>query len=172
MDKKISIGRINQVEIFAVSLEYGDILVPIKPICEAIGIEFSAQRTKVMNDDFLKSVVSLSDTTGADGKQYEMFSLPLKFVYGWLFTINPKNVAPEAKEAVSRYRMQCYEALYNHFFARSTKQLEANKAEIKELELITDLLTQEKEIKGQLREARTRLSKIRSARLDDQPTLF
>ncbi len=31
----------------------------------------------------LGSVVSIIDTTGSDGKQYEMLCLPLKVVYGW-----------------------------------------------------------------------------------------
>lgn len=172
MEKKLSIGRINQVEIFAISTDSGEILVPIKPICTALGVAFQSQNNKIKEHKILSSVVTLSITTGTDGKQYEMVCLPLKFIYGWLFSINPSNVSEEAREQIQNYQMQCYETLYSHFFLRSEKQLEANKAEIKELELITSLLTQEKELRSQLKEARARLSKIRSARLDDQPTLF
>jgi esterase/lipase len=57
----------------------------------------------------------LSTSVGADGKQREMFCLPLEFVFGWLFTINPKNVSEEARPLVIRYKMECYRALYNYF---------------------------------------------------------
>lgn len=34
----------------------------------------------------------------ADGKQREMLCLPIRYVFGWLFTINPANVNEEARE--------------------------------------------------------------------------
>ena len=95
--------------------EKGQKLVPIKPICEALGIDAKVQRAKIYSDDILGSVGVLSTSTGADGKQYEMLCLPLKYVFGWLFTINPKNVREEAQVVVLRYRQECYDALYNHF---------------------------------------------------------
>ena len=57
----------------------------------------------------------LSTTVGGDEKDREMVCLPYEFIFGWLFTINPKNVKPEAQEAVAKFRIECYKALYNHF---------------------------------------------------------
>lgn len=94
MDEK-QIARINGVEIPAV-LNNGEWYIPIKPICQALGIEFETQRDKINTDEILSSVAGLRPATGSDGKKYEMLCLPLKYVYGWLATINPKNVAPEA----------------------------------------------------------------------------
>lgn len=96
MDAKF-IARINGVEIPAV-VENGETFIPVKPICEAIGVADQKQREKIQNHPILSSVGTLRVSTGADGKKYEMFCLPLKYVYGWLFTINPGNVSPEAKE--------------------------------------------------------------------------
>ena len=48
-----------------------------------------------------------------------MFCIPFRFVFGWLFSINPKNVAPEAREAVLKYKLECYNVLYNHFTAHA-----------------------------------------------------
>lgn len=107
------ITKINEVNIIALS-ENGSQLIPIRPICEALGINYANQFTKIKDDPDLSSVVVLSTTTGADGKQYEMTSLPLEFVFGWLFTINPKNVKPEAQEAVRQYRLRCYRALFEY----------------------------------------------------------
>ena len=106
------IARINNVDIVSTSDEQ---LVPIRPICEALGIAYPTQFQKIQEDEDLSSTITLRVTVGADGKQREMACLPVEFVFGWLFTINPKNVKPEAQSAVRRYRMECYRALYEHF---------------------------------------------------------
>lgn len=105
------IFTINNVDIVVTD----DNFVPIKPICEALGVAYERQFSKLKEDEDFSSVITLRVTTGADGKQYEMVCLPHQFIYGWLFTINPKNVKPEAKESVRKYRKACYETLYNHF---------------------------------------------------------
>jgi hypothetical protein len=51
-----------------------------------------------------------------DGKQYEMVTIPFKFVFGWLFMIDSRNVKPEARESVLKYQLHCYNALYNSLF--------------------------------------------------------
>lgn len=115
-----TIVTINEINIVA-SQEENQVYVPIKPICEALGIDYPTQFTKLKNDEDLAPVVGLSPTTGADGKRYEMVCLPLEYIFGWLFTINPKNVNPEAQNAVRMYRRECYHALYNYFFEKSEK---------------------------------------------------
>ena len=45
-----------------------------------------------------------------------MALLPLQEALLWLGSINPKNVAPEAKEPVMLYKKECAKAIYNHFF--------------------------------------------------------
>ena len=47
------ISRINCVEILTVERD-GEVYVPIKPICEAIGIDVDAQRNKLNSDDFFQ----------------------------------------------------------------------------------------------------------------------
>ena len=93
MMKTLSV--INKIQI--VQLD-GD-LIPIKPICQALGIDEDAQRRKIYGDEFFNSVAVLSTATGADKKEYEMLCLPLPYIFSWLATINPKNVKEEAKEA-------------------------------------------------------------------------
>jgi hypothetical protein len=84
------LARVNGIAIQAIE-DQKEKLIPIRPICEALGIDESAQRRKLQEDDFLSSVTVLSTATGSDGKQYEMVCLPHEFIFGWLFTINPKN---------------------------------------------------------------------------------
>ena len=111
--KEEKIAVVNNVTILATG--EAEMLIPIKPICEALGIDYSGQIKKVKEDDFLSSTVVLSTTVGADGKDREMVCLPYEYVFGWLFTINPKNVKPGAQEAVAKYRIECYDVLFRHF---------------------------------------------------------
>jgi hypothetical protein len=108
-----TVAKINNVEIIVI--ENGEKKVAIKPICEALGISHKPQIERLNSDPILSSVVTLSMTTGADGKQYEMVTIPFKYVFGWLFRIDSRNVKEEAKEAVLKYQIECYDALYNHF---------------------------------------------------------
>lgn len=116
-NQQTTVARINQVNILM--LQTGDQLIPIKPICEALGIDAKNQREKIQDDEDLNSTGVLSTSVGGDGKDREMYCLPLKMVFGWLFTINPKNVKPEARESVREYRKQCYDALYAYFNERA-----------------------------------------------------
>jgi hypothetical protein len=112
---QIAVAKINNVEI--VIVEDGEKRVPVRPICDALGISSNGQIEKIKSDPLLGSVDKMVLSTGSDGKQYEMFSIPLKFSFGWLFRIDSRNVKPEAREAVERYQLECYNALYNHFTA-------------------------------------------------------
>ena len=170
--KETLITRINDVAIAATSNEQGDILIPIRPICDALGVSYERQYRKVCDDEFLSSVVALRATTGADGKKYEMVCFPLQYVFGWLFTINPANVSEEARPAVKRYRLECYDALYNHFARARQRQLDENREEIRLLDEISRAKDTLSESKASLRNLETKLAKLRAARLDEQPSLF
>ncbi|MEI7675910.1 MAG: phage antirepressor N-terminal domain-containing protein [Bacteroidales bacterium] len=147
-------------------------LVPIKPICDALGIDYSRQLQKLKEDDFLSSTMGLVPTVAADNKEREMVCLPLRYVFGWLFTINPKNVNPEAKEAVTRYRLECYDTLHNHFYGNLSKQIEANTREIELLEEINNYTEKKSLITSEIKERQSALAKIRAERLKNEPTLF
>jgi len=108
-----TVARVNNVDIQII--QNGEKRVAVKPICQALGIAFEPQFTRLKNDPILSSVITTNVTTGADGKQYEMVTIPLKYVFGWLFRIDSRNVKEDAREAVVKYQMLCYDALYNYF---------------------------------------------------------
>lgn len=175
MDSKptlLRLGCVHGIEIAAVKNESGQLYVPVRPICEALGIRFEPQYSKIKEDETFSSTVTIIVMVGADGKKRDMVCLPVKHICGWLYSINPGKVAPEAKEKVLSYREEVNDILTSYFLGGSLRQIESNQAEIKALEEINSLLSQERTIKGQLKEARDRLAKIRSSRLDDQPSLF
>lgn len=168
MKKLISI--VNGVEISAV-FENGETYVPVKPICEAVGIDAEGQRQRIMRHYILGSVAFTLKATGADGKTYEMLCLPLEFIYGWLFTIDANLVAETRRDSVRRYQLECYDALYEHFAGSLRRQVESNRAEIEALQAVNAAILREKEARADRKKAEETLAKIREERLDPNPRL-
>lgn len=165
------ISKINGVDIVTVERD-GEIFVPIKPICEAIGIDVDAQRNKLNSDQFFNSTAAIIAAVAADEKEREMYCIRLRDVYGWLATINPGKVAPEAREAVAVYRRECYDVLYEHFTGSMRRTIETNNAEIALLQQINSAISEEKEAKTRRKKAEEALGKLRAERLNPQPSLF
>jgi len=108
-----TVATINKTQI--VVIENGEKRVAVKPLCEALGIDFSAQLQRLKRDEILSSTMVTITTVGADQKSRDMVTIPYKYAFGWLFTIDTSKVRPEAKDFVVKYKMECYDALYNHF---------------------------------------------------------
>ena len=58
------IAKVNNVDIVSTSDEQ---LVAVRPVCDALGIDYKVQWQKIKDDEDLSSVMVLSTTTGADG---------------------------------------------------------------------------------------------------------
>jgi len=165
MESTKTIARINNVSILLI--ENGEKLVPIRPICQALGIDEESQRKKINNDDFLSSTAVLSTAVGADKKEREMVCLPFMYVFGWLFTINPKNVKPEAQEAVAKYRNECYTVLFKHFTDQS-EFLEYKQAALEQqVDEVERIRTDFKNTKVKLDMARKVLNQVKEMTFDD-----
>ena len=154
-------------------------LVPLKPICQALGISFNSQVNHVKEHPIYGSVVSLGDTTGSDGKTYQMLCLPLKYVYGWLGGINPNNVNEESREALIRYQLECYDALYSYFTGKFEKEREIDRREkelLQERDNVRQSIMEAKDKISQLKEEYNKveltLSALRYDRHSPQMTLF
>lgn len=125
--KEKTLAKINNVQIEVVESEDQN-YVPVKPICDALGIDFKSQYDKIKNDETLISTVVLSTIVAQDGKHRDMVCIPFKYVFGWLFTISPKNVSESARKSVLQYRNECYDALYDYFSGMQTFLKEKEKA--------------------------------------------
>ena len=98
-----------------VLVENGNEFVPIRPICDALGIDAKSQRDRIKRDQILSSTEVTMTSVGADGKNREMTVLPLRFVFGWVFTIDSNLGKEESRPIVLQYQLECYNALYDHF---------------------------------------------------------
>ncbi len=100
--------------VMAVRLADGGVYVPIKPICDNLGVTLAGQRERINRDPVLSEIVtsvSVTLTQQARG----MLCLPLKFIPGWLFGINANRVKPELRERIIRYQRECYDVLAEAF---------------------------------------------------------
>ena len=167
--KKISI--INGVEIFAEITENGQVFIPVKPICQAIGVDSEAQRQRIMRHYILGSTAFTLKAVAADEKEREMLCLPLEYIYGWLFTIDANLVAESRRETVANYQRECYSILYRHFAGSLRRRVEENEAEIAALQAVNEAILREKEAKTARRKAEENLAAIRKSRLDSSPCL-
>lgn len=173
--KTKKIFTINNVDIVVTN----DGLVPIKPICEALGIDDEGQRQRIERDEILASVTFMTKATGKDGKAYQMVAIPVKYVFGWLFTIDASRVNPEIKDSVIKYKRECYETLYNHFNGQQERRNEQDDLErslIAERDAIDELQKNLKEqmdiAKKQKVEVVRKIDRIRQERITNEPTLF
>ena len=93
MSQAINFVNFNSNPIMTVTDSHtGIIYIPCKPICEAIGILWHGQLEKIKQDEVLSSVTIQITYLSKDGKNYKMTCLPLDYLNGWLFKINPSKI--------------------------------------------------------------------------------
>ncbi|TAN12336.1 MAG: hypothetical protein EPN37_15545 [Chitinophagaceae bacterium] len=116
--------------------EKGITYVAIKPICEALGINYNRQFQNLKNHVILSQLFAKQQMVAADGRMREMICLSEFYVYGWIFSIQSDN--PE----LVKYQWECYKILYNHFHGSITGRASIlqsktkNELEIERLEAI------------------------------------
>lgn len=107
-------------EVTAVRVE-NMVYVPIRPICDYLGVDWSAQLQRIRRDPVLSEEMSgvvvtpipLNDNKFANPQ--EMICLPLDYLSGWLFGINANRVKAEIRERLLRYQRECYKVLAEAF---------------------------------------------------------
>ena len=164
-----TIVRVNNVDIIATSDEQ---LIAIRPICAALGVDVDSQRKRIERDEILGPTAVMMTVVAADRKEREMYCIPLRYVFGWLFSIDTSRVNEEARLAVAAYKKECYHALYHHFFGTQRRQLEQNRQEIALLEELAELNQQQQQLKQTIADKRRKLEKLRDERLKNEPQLI
>lgn len=104
----------------------GEFYIAVKPICEALNIEYSRQLRTLKSDDILKDVWSLETMHDTTNRLQKMVSIPEKYIYGWIFSLQSQS--KELKD----YKRKCYDILFNYFHGTITgrKELLTQKIEL------------------------------------------
>lgn len=156
--KTKNVAIVNGISLQVVSDEREQ-LVAVKPVCEILGVAYPPQFTKLKEHPIFSSVVTLSITTGADGKEYEMACLPLRYFPSWLFSINPNNVKEEIRECLLEYQKKCNDILYDYFFSRVDFSRKKEVAVAKAKEILDEKKEQLKNAKEEKNRAETNFNK-------------
>jgi len=114
--------------------------VAMRPVVEGMGLSWAAQYRKILDDEVLSSVVAQKATTAVDGKTYMTLCLPEDYLQGWLFTVNPKKVRADIREAIVRYKRECYRVLHEAFTRERAERVTAIDVKRATAHVLTDML--------------------------------
>ena len=150
--KELAIARVNNVNLIV--CQDPEQLVPIRPICDALGVDFASQYQRLKRDEIYRSTVVVTTMVASDGNDREMVALPMEFIFGWLMSIDTSRVKEEARPAVIQYKLECHKALYQYFAGAQTF--------LKEKQAILDIKQQRYfELNTNFKEARRNLAEAK-----------
>lgn len=92
-----------------------EVFIPIRPICEYLGLAWNGQFERLKRDPVLSEAIRSVRVTRTERGEREVLALPVDYLNGWLFGVNPTRVKPELRDKVIRYQRECYRALARAF---------------------------------------------------------
>lgn len=100
------------------------LLVAMRPICEGIGLDWKSQYERIKRDEVLStSMVVMTTQMPGDDQKRQVTCLPLSMLNGWLFGVDSKRCKPFIRQALVRYKFECYDALAAYWQGHSAKAL-------------------------------------------------
>lgn len=90
------------------------IRVAMKPICEALGLDWSAQYRRLLRHPILAEGVAMMAIPSLGGGQ-DTLTLHLHLLHGWLFGIDSNRVREEIRPLLLTYQRECFAVLDRHF---------------------------------------------------------
>lgn len=112
----------NEDLVTAVVVEDGTVFVPLRPICDRLGVAWNGQYERLKRDEVMASEAMSVRVTRTDiepnsrqPRESEMICLPLEMLNGWLFGISVKRVKEEVKPILVRYKKDCFRVLFEAF---------------------------------------------------------
>lgn len=91
------------------------VYIPIRPICERLGLAWSSQLQRIKRDTILNEAMSGVFVTNTPLTKFsnpqEMICLPLDMLNGWLFGVNANRVRADLRDTLLRYQRECYRVL-------------------------------------------------------------
>jgi hypothetical protein len=105
--------------IVAVQLEDGEVYVPVRQMCDLLGIGYQGQIDRIRRDPVLQKyeqqVTVEADGGSRGGGAQATNCLALKYVPGWLFGINASRVRDDVREKLVLYQEQVYDVIWQAF---------------------------------------------------------
>ncbi len=93
-----------------------EIYVPLRPLCEYLGLNWSGQLQRLRRDEVLgPALQSVCVTHTNSAGDPNMICLPLELLPGWLFGISTSRVRNELQPKITQYRRECFKILWRAF---------------------------------------------------------
>jgi len=91
--------------------------VPLRPISDFLGLSWPAQYRRTLGDSVLgPTLISVAiiatQKPGRGRRDRALLCLPLRYLPGWLFGLNPSKVKPELAAKILLYRRECFDILW------------------------------------------------------------
>ncbi|MEQ8231744.1 MAG: phage antirepressor N-terminal domain-containing protein [Gammaproteobacteria bacterium] len=86
--------------------------VPMKPVVEAIGLDWRGQQAKIRA---AQRYGDISIPLHSPGGMQDTLCIPLRKLNGWLFSINPAKVKPELRDTILAYQEECFQVLFEYW---------------------------------------------------------
>lgn len=105
-------------KLVAVRVAGGAVYIPVRPLCEQLGVDWNGQRRRILRDAVLREELRTVDVTSTEGERAVtrgVSCLPVDMIAGFLFGINEDRVKPELRDRVIRYRRECHRVLAEAF---------------------------------------------------------
>jgi len=87
-------------------------LVPLRPICEALGLDWKSQHQKLKSHPTFAPCVVMITTHDAVGRLQEMVAMVAEMVPLWLVTIHPTKVAAKVRDTLIAFQITSGKLLY------------------------------------------------------------
>lgn len=93
------------------------VYIPIRSICDYLGLSWSGQRERINRDPVLSEVTRFVRVTrtNPEGGNPNVLALPLEYLNGFLFGVNASRVKEEIRDNLIRYQRECYRVLADAF---------------------------------------------------------
>lgn len=166
-----------------------EIFVPLRPLTDFLGLNYSGQQQRIGRDDeMIAKCHYVTMQMPNDVQRRAIFCLPLELVPAWLFGVTTSRVKPELRAKLSRYRQECFRVLWNAFkgdilpASRQVQTLTPAEQILQQTEALYKLAQQQVELerqyktmaeytKGFIRETRGHLTALDTTTTDHEQRL-
>jgi hypothetical protein len=100
-------------QITSIQDENGDVWVPLRRLCNFLGLHLDTQRKKIKNDP--KFDHTLMRIVDSNSRNRETFCLKLDQLQGWLFTINANKIRADLRDKLHLYQQECFKVLNEYW---------------------------------------------------------
>ena len=121
--KKETLAVVNGVNIICFT-NTEEKLMPIKPICDALGVDYDAE---VMNIQNLGLGDMLENYKCKEWESLVGYSLPIPYVLGWVLNVKRENTTLEPKDLCRKYIHECIAAISDYAFGTKEQHAQYEK---------------------------------------------